>query len=100
MGLFNMIDAINTAINGLKIAASQVDRAATTILRAGTTASAETGRASSTGPAVINATGTQPRNDLLQGVIDMQQAALSYKANAKVAETASDMERTAIDSLR
>lgn len=99
-----MIDALNTAINGMKTAGSQLDGAANTIVRAGAAASAETGQITSTGavasPAVINSTGTRPQDNLLQGVVDLQQAALSYKANVKVVETASEMEKTVIDSLR
>ncbi len=95
-----MIDALNTAFNGIRTAASQADAAANDIARAGAAASSETGRIDPAGPAVIDATGSRPQDDLLQGVVDLQQAALSYKANVKVAEAASEMEKTLIGSLR
>lgn len=95
-----MIDALNTALSGMKSADSRVGAAANTIVRAGAAASSADGTPEFQDPAVIDATGSLSDDSLLKGVIDLQQAAAAYKANIKVAETADDMQKTLLDALR
>lgn len=100
-----MISALNTAVSGLKAAASRVNDAATTIVRAG----AETSNAINTdsaAPAAPPVSGA-PLNaapvldhDLLTGILDLKQAELAYKANAKLIASLGETEREVLDILR
>ena len=96
-----MISALNTAISGLKAAASRVNDAATTIVRAGVTA----GNAINADPATPPVSGA-PLNaaplvehDILTGIIDLKQAELAYKANAKLIASLAKTERATLDIL-
>lgn len=90
-----MISALTTAFDGLKTATAQADKAAATIVQAGFDSATPAGFP----PAVVGTTGMKPQTDVLQGMMDFQQAALAYKANLKVAETASEMEKTLLRNL-
>lgn len=90
-----MTGILATALSGLQNAATAADRAAARVARAGAEASAPCPT-----PAVIDATGSTPDEDPLQGMLDFRAAALAYKANAKVVGAADEMEKTLIGALR
>lgn len=90
-----MTSILSTALSGLQSAALSADRAAARVARAG----AETSASGAT-PAVIDATGSTPDEDPLQGMLDFRAAALAYKANAKVVGAADEMEKTLIGTIR
>lgn len=89
-----MIDPISTATAGLRAAGEAADAAARTIVRAGAPSAFDAT------PALIDATGRSPEDDLLQGVLDFRAAAEAFRANAKVVHTLDDMERTLLETLR
>lgn len=102
-----MIGALTTAISGLKNAAARVDAAATRIVRAGITA----GNAVNADPATPVPPATPPasgaplnaapvfQDDLLGGILDLKQAEIAYKANAKVVASVGDLKKTLLDTL-
>lgn len=98
-----MISALNTAVSGLKTAAARVnDAAATTIVRAGTqavnTANGTVQPTPPTGSAPLNAAPVL-EHDLLTGILDLKQAELAYKANAKLIASLEETKRETLDIL-
>ena len=97
-----MINALTTAAAGLKQAATRVDAAATKIVRAGAQASNDingTGPLTPPTPGTPIQTGPVLGDDLLTGIIDLKQAELSYKANAKVIASLDELEDSLLDIL-
>lgn len=105
-----MTDALSNAIGGLRAAAAQAETAAQRVVRSASEATADTAREQPGGtqktaashdapkenPAVIVSisSASKGRDDLFQGVLDFQAAAMSYMANARATEAASRTEET------
>ena len=105
-----MTDALSNAIGGLKAAAAQAETAAQRVVRSTSEATADTAREQSgntpkaaashdapkESPAVIVSISSTSKggDDLFQGVLDFQAAAMSYMANARATEAASRTEET------
>ena len=98
-----MTDAVALAIGGMQTASASAAEAADTIARATARASSalapEPANSNNENPAVINDTGTAPKDDLLQGVTEFRQAAEAYKANVKVVETLNRMQQDLVEAL-
>lgn len=96
-----MISALNTAVSGLKAAAARVNEAATTIVRAGTQAVNTANRTASPAPQTGAPLNAAPlvEHDLLTGILNLKQAELAYKANAKLIASLGETERETLDIL-
>ena len=96
-----MIGALNTAIAGLQNAAARVDQAARTIVRAGFEAGNSVNADPDAPPpaagASLDRAPVEP--DLLTGIVDLKQAELAYRANAKVVASVGDLEKSLLDIL-
>ena len=86
-----MISALNTATGGMQIASHAFDQEAAKIAKSGANAVEQVSNKS-----VVTPT---PRDDIVKAVVQMTRAETNYNANAKVAETVSELAGETIDIL-
>lgn len=81
-----MIDAISSAVSGLRSSSSQFDKAAQRVTQA-------------TMPTAGDTSETKGMDDLPAAIVDTKLSALSFKANAAVLKTADKMAGTLLDTI-
>ncbi len=86
-----MISALNTATGGIIAASQSFDQAAAKIAKAGANAVEQVTHTSITSP-------TQ-KDDVVKAVVQLTRTETNYAANAKVAETVSDLAGEVLDIL-
>jgi hypothetical protein len=86
-----MINALNTATGGIIAASQSFDQAAAKIAKAGANAVEQVTNTSITAP-------TQ-KDDVVKAVVQLTRAETNYNANAKVAQTVSDLAGETLDIL-
>jgi flagellar hook protein FlgE len=82
-----MIDAISSAVSGLRSSTNQFDNAAQRVVRATTPQTGETAAPSASA------------DELPAAIVDTQMSAMSFKANAAVFKTANKMMGSLLDTI-
>lgn len=97
-----MIDALNTAMSGMRLFSTRAGEAAREIVDAGLSAHSalQTVPQSQVKPTPPPAAPLAPQPDLARGVVNLKLAEIGYKASAKVAAAVSDMHRQLLDVVK
>ncbi|GAA0525925.1 flagellar basal body rod protein FlgC [Rhizomicrobium palustre] len=83
-----MIGALNTAVSGLRSASQRFENAAGNVVKAASPGTTDTSNAAD-----------QNTGDLATAIVDSNQSALSFKANAAVFKTADKMLGSLLDTF-
>lgn len=97
-----MSDAISMALGNMQMTMAKATDAAHNLAHANLPTSISAGDPSvipAEIPAVINDTGKTPAPDVLQDVLDFQEAARAHEAQIKVVEALNDMQQRLVEAL-